>query len=82
MKIAESPVFLKVKEQASAEKSIPKMPILEVIKHPKNIDVKLVVTVNGKEQVQTTRVIVRPGEVVTATFPPQNSGTATASDRE
>ena len=37
MKIAESPVFLKVKEQASAEKSIPKMPILEVIKHPKNI---------------------------------------------
>ena len=37
MKIAESPVFLKLKEQAALEKSAPKMPILEVIKHPRNI---------------------------------------------
>jgi MFS transporter, MHS family, shikimate and dehydroshikimate transport protein len=37
MKIAESPVFLKLKEQAVLEKTVPKMPILEVIKHPKNI---------------------------------------------
>ena len=37
MKVAESPVFQKLKQQATAEKAIPKMPILEVIKHPKNI---------------------------------------------
>ena len=37
MKVAESPVFLKLKEQARHEKAAPKMPILEVIKHPKNI---------------------------------------------
>ncbi|MGZ6125571.1 MAG: MFS transporter [Myxococcales bacterium] len=37
MKIAESPVFLKLKEQASREKAVAKMPILEVIKHPRNI---------------------------------------------
>jgi len=37
MKVAESPVFQKLKEQASLEKTAPKMPILEVIKHPKNI---------------------------------------------
>jgi MFS transporter, MHS family, shikimate and dehydroshikimate transport protein len=30
-------VFQKLKEQATAEKAVPKMPILEVIKHPKNI---------------------------------------------
>jgi len=45
-------------------------------------DVKLVVMVNGKEQAQTTRLIVRRGDVVTATFPPQNSGTATAGREE
>jgi metabolite-proton symporter len=37
MKVAESPVFQKLKEQASLAKAVPQMPILEVIKHPKNI---------------------------------------------
>ena len=37
MKVAESPVFEKLKEQARLEQTIPRMPILEVLKHPKNI---------------------------------------------
>ena len=37
MKVAESPVFEKLKEQAKLEKSVPKLPILEVLRHPKNI---------------------------------------------
>jgi MFS transporter, MHS family, shikimate and dehydroshikimate transport protein len=37
MKVSESPVFQKLKEQADHENAAPKMPILEVIKHPKNI---------------------------------------------
>ena len=36
-KVAESPVFEKVKAEARLRKAEPKMPILEVIKHPKNI---------------------------------------------
>jgi MFS transporter, MHS family, shikimate and dehydroshikimate transport protein len=37
MKVAESPVFEKLKEQASRATAVPKMPILEVIKRPRNI---------------------------------------------
>jgi MHS family shikimate/dehydroshikimate transporter-like MFS transporter len=36
-KVAESPVFEKVKAKAALEKAAPKMPILEVIKHPRVI---------------------------------------------
>ena len=42
-------------------------------------DVKIVVGVGDQQRVQTTRVILRPGDVVTASFASgQNYGTATA----
>jgi uncharacterized protein (TIGR03000 family) len=43
-------------------------------------DVKIVVTREGQEQAQTTRVLLQAGEVVAATFAPaaNNNGTATA----
>ena len=41
-------------------------------------DVKIVLTVDGQEKVQTQRVILRAGEVVAANFSAAPSGTATA----
>jgi uncharacterized protein (TIGR03000 family) len=42
-------------------------------------DVKIVLTVDGREKAETQRVILRAGDVVAASFPtPQSSGTATA----
>jgi uncharacterized protein (TIGR03000 family) len=42
-------------------------------------DVKIVVTVDGREKAETQRVILRAGDVVAASFTtPQNNGTATA----
>jgi uncharacterized protein (TIGR03000 family) len=42
-------------------------------------DVKLVTVQDGREIAQTTRVILRPGELQTASFGPPAGGTATAS---
>jgi uncharacterized protein (TIGR03000 family) len=45
-------------------------------------DVKLEVVQNGQTQVQSTRVILHPGEVVAATFNGTTNGTAVAASNE
>jgi uncharacterized protein (TIGR03000 family) len=42
-------------------------------------DVRIELTENGQTQVQSTRVVLRPGDVVAATFNNTNSGTALVS---